>query len=303
MVEVRIPSTMVLNDYHLYNIEIQFESGVQVHKLSKRFSDFVEFKKELEDSLHKTIPYSLPSKFTALYQSRATTIEQRRVGLAEFLNGLLNDEQLRTHKLVGEFLYLPENTFTQEKEVPRLSQIEWLEVSKEVKSLLQSVRSKLFAKQANLFECKRILDTCEARIDQLNKYVHNDELGAGEVRRRKALVDQQRHECNELRVLSRGVATATEKPTFKRSLGKAKETEATKPLDNEQLYQQQQLLMNKQDTELDQLRSILNRQKQIGLTINEELSVQNELLQGLENQVDSSQQKMNSAKKKIGRIL
>ncbi|KAG7848911.1 hypothetical protein KL941_001729 [Ogataea angusta] len=218
---------MVLNDYHLYNIEIQFRPGVHVHKLSKRFSDFVEFKKELEDSLHKTIPYSLPSKFTALYQSSASTIEQRRVGLAEFLNGLLNDEQLRTHKLVGEFLYLPENTFTQEKEEQILSQIEWLEVSKEVKALLQSVRSKLFAKQANVLECKRILDTCEAKIDQLNRYVHNDELGAGEIKRRKAIVDQQRHECNELRVLSRGVATATEKPTFKRSLGKAKETEST----------------------------------------------------------------------------
>ncbi|KAG7748356.1 hypothetical protein KL929_001610 [Ogataea haglerorum] len=243
MVEVRIPSTTVLNDYHLYNIEIQFGPGVHVHKLSKRFSDFVEFKKELEDSLHATIPYSLPSKFTALYQSRATTIEQRRVGLAEFLNGLLNDEQLRRHKLVGEFLYLPENTFNQEKEEVSLSQIEWLEVSKEVKALLHSVRTKIFAKQANVFECKRILDACEAKIDQLNKNVHNDELGAGEVRRRKAIVDQQRHECNELRALSRGVTAAVEKPTFKRSLGKAKETEATKPLDNEQLYRQQQLLM------------------------------------------------------------
>ncbi|KAH3661646.1 hypothetical protein OGAPHI_006496 [Ogataea philodendri] len=307
MVEVRIPSTMVLNDYHLYNIEIVVSPERQVHKLSKRFSDFVEFKKELEASLHRTIPYSLPSKYSSLYKSKESTIEQRRVGLCEFLQGLLNDESLRNDTHVLEFLYLGENTFTASEAADGL-QTGWADESKSIKTLLQTVRSKLFARDTNLVDCKRIMDTCGAKLDKLERFQDEDGLGAGEKRRRQNVVGQQRKEYEELCVLVRSMINANglsspAKPAFKRSLGKAKETQETKPLDNQQLYQHQQVLMTQQDESLDQLRGILQRQKQIGLTINEELSVQNELLRGLDDQIDISQRKMNSAKTRIGKIL
>ncbi|KAH9982481.1 syntaxin [Lactifluus volemus] len=82
----------------------------------------------------------------------------------------------------------------------------------------------------------------------------------------------------------------------------AKETEQTRPLDDQGLLQLQQTKMDQQDTQLSQLTAILQRQKQLGTAISNELALHNELLDDLANDVDRVGGKLTSAKKQLNRL-
>ncbi len=339
MIEVSIPTTTSVNDYLLYNLEIQVTKTMSdTYKVSKRYSDFVEFKKSLETSLNSSIPYTLPSKYTNFYKSSEKIIDERKLGLTDFLSGILNDINLRSHDVVLNFLNLPRTTFVElaednltkrnnflnsstEEEIDSSSK--WLDNIRDVKSLLQDVRSKMFT-NANIIGCKKSLDSSKHRIDHLKSYLsQTQELGHGEINRRKDLLNQLIRDYEELSSLFTGLSLTTINKTplntnkntqrqqdeqfrstsTRRTLGKPKETHITQTMDNKQLLQQQQLTLSKQDQDLDGLRSIIQRQRQIGTAINEELGIQNDLLNGLRDQVDQSEQKIAVAKRKIGRIL
>ncbi|GMF99554.1 unnamed protein product [[Candida] boidinii] len=74
-------------------------------------------------------------------------------------------------------------------------------------------------------------------------------------------------------------------------------------MDNSELHQYQQQTMQSQDEDLIVLRKIIERQRQIGHAINEELNIQNEILDGFNSQVDESSRKITYAKKKISKIV
>ncbi|KAK9695548.1 hypothetical protein K7432_012896 [Basidiobolus ranarum] len=80
------------------------------------------------------------------------------------------------------------------------------------------------------------------------------------------------------------------------------ETEVTAGKNNEELLNFQQQLMENQDQNLDQFSSILERQKQLGLTIHQELDSQNQLLEELDDQVDRSGAKLKRASKLVKQI-
>ena len=81
-----------------------------------------------------------------------------------------------------------------------------------------------------------------------------------------------------------------------------KETEQTRPLDNQGLLQLQQASMDQQDTQLAQLTAILQRQKQLGVAINNELAQHMELLEGLSDDMDRAGGKLTAAKKQLNRL-
>ena len=81
-----------------------------------------------------------------------------------------------------------------------------------------------------------------------------------------------------------------------------KETEETRPLDDHGLFQLQQAKMDQQDAQLSQLTAILQRQKQLGTAINNELAQHIELLDGLSNDMDRVGGKLTSAKKQFNRL-
>jgi len=83
---------------------------------------------------------------------------------------------------------------------------------------------------------------------------------------------------------------------------KPKETEETRPLDDHGLLQLQQVKMDQQDTQVAQLASILQRQKQLGTAINNELVHHNELLDGLSEDMDRVGGKLTAAKKQLNRL-
>ncbi|KAI0004320.1 syntaxin [Russula compacta] len=81
-----------------------------------------------------------------------------------------------------------------------------------------------------------------------------------------------------------------------------KETEETRPLDDHGLLQLQQAKMDQQDAQLSQLTAILQRQKQLGTAINNELAQHIELLDGLSNDMDRVGGKLTTTKKQLNRL-
>lgn len=90
-----------------------------------------------------------------------------------------------------------------------------------------------------------------------------------------------------------------------RTLGQrapAKETEATRALDEAGLFASQQAQMDSQDAQLEDLATVLRRQKAMGLAINQELLEQTELLDSLDQQVDQTQNKMVGAERQMKKL-
>lgn len=60
--------------------------------------------------------------------------------------------------------------------------------------------------------------------------------------------------------------------------------------------------MADQDLDVEQLRKIVQRQRELGAAINNELEVQNDMLRMVNEDTDRVQAKMEIAKKRIGKI-
>lgn len=157
-------------------------------------------------------------------------------------------------------------------------------------------------------------------------------LGQGELRRRKDLVTAAKKERDALEtVLSTftsrntatkhesAAATAAEKEslfksgsgmsmasstaphTGRRVLG-AKETDRTRELDNAGVLQLQQQIMKEQDADVVDLTKVVTRMKEMGIQINDELQLQNEMLGMLDQDVDRLDDKLRIAKKRVDKI-
>ncbi|KAA8647258.1 hypothetical protein EYZ11_009231 [Aspergillus tanneri] len=146
-------------------------------------------------------------------------------------------------------------------------------------------------------------------------------LGEGELRRRKDLLINARKEKDGLEDLLNAMAAksrvdhaiasiqdkealvggAGKKPTRSgRVLGK--ETERTRELDNQGVLQLQKQMIQSQDQNVEELRKIVNRQKELGISINAELQYQNELLKLTDEDADRLQRKVDIGKKRIDKI-
>ncbi|KAF4160458.1 hypothetical protein CNMCM6936_003961 [Aspergillus lentulus] len=146
-------------------------------------------------------------------------------------------------------------------------------------------------------------------------------LGDGEIRRRKDLLVNARKEKNGLEDLLNAMAaksridnavasiqdkealvgSASRKPARSgRVLGK--ETERTRELDNQGVLQLQKQTMEDQDMSIEELRKIVQRQKELGIAINAELEIQNELLKLTDEDTDRLEKKIEIGKKRVGKI-
>lgn len=150
-------------------------------------------------------------------------------------------------------------------------------------------------------------------------------LGEGELRRRKDLLTAAKRDKEGLEnlldamiqksQLDSKVAQASEadrnalmsassasksRPARGRVLGK--ETDETRQLDNQGVLQLQKQKMQDQDLDVDELRKIVQRQRELGVAINRELEEQNEMLKIVDEDVDRLEGKIGVAKKRIGKI-
>ena len=83
---------------------------------------------------------------------------------------------------------------------------------------------------------------------------------------------------------------------------KAEETEETRPLDDRGLLQLQQNKMDTQDSQLEELSKLLQRQKGMGEEIHREIGEQTQMLEDIEGQVDKTGTKMARAKRQMNRL-
>lgn len=154
-------------------------------------------------------------------------------------------------------------------------------------------------------------------------------LGEGELRRRRDLLAAARAERDGLEKLSSSLASARgiregapstgDKATLLSGAGESSsrarmggrvlgaplpETERTRELDNGGVVQLQRQQMQEQDQDVDELARIIRRQKEMSLAIKDEVTVQNEMLDQMDRDVDRVEAKMkvaNSKARKLGK--
>ncbi|KAL3468457.1 hypothetical protein BJX64DRAFT_273429 [Aspergillus heterothallicus] len=151
-------------------------------------------------------------------------------------------------------------------------------------------------------------------------------LGDGELRRRRDLLINARKEkdgledlLNAMAAKSRvdsvvasvknketlfapGASSGGRKPPARSGRVLGKETDKTRELDNQGVLQLQQDTIKEQDMSMEELIKVIRRQKELGIQINEELEIQNEMLRMVDEDTDRVQQKMDIAKKRVGKI-
>lgn len=186
------------------------------------------------------------------------------------------------------------------------------------------------AAKSSLVKAGTLISALEEGLTHIQKLPASQRLGAGELRRRKDLLSAAKKDKEALEnllnamtqksKLDSAVANISEhtdllatgsgsntpnlvgnKPATRgRVLGK--ETKETRELDNSGLLQLQKQKIQDQDLDVDEIRKIVQRQRELGVAINQELEVQNEMLKMVDEDVDRVQDKINIAKKRIGKI-
>lgn len=222
---------------------------------------------------------------------------------------------------------------------PITDPVVWLDCHRDLKTQLQDARLNLTnrdqastpqkqheasaAAKSSLVRAGTLITALEEGLTNIQKVVDEgwggQKLGDGEIRRRKDLISSARKDKEGLENLLNAMVTKSKldsavasiqdkealvgsaKPkTGGRVLGK--ETAETRELDNQGVLQLQKQKMADQDLDVEELRKIVMRQKELGIAINQELEVQNEMLKMVDEDVDRVQGKINIAKRRIGKI-
>ena len=213
----------------------------------------------------------------------------------------------------------------------------WLDCHRDVKAQLHDARLHLTSRdqaaspqkqheasaaaKSCLVKVGGMINALEEGLKNIQQGSHSwgsQKLGDGEVRRRKDLIATAKKEKEGLENLLNAMAkksslddavaamqdtqklVGTKPRTGGRVLGK--ETAETRELDNTGVLQLQKQKMADQDLDVEELRRIVQRQRELGAAINNELEVQNEMLRMVDEGTDRVQAKVDIAKKRIAKI-
>ncbi|KAJ8603115.1 hypothetical protein MRB53_042257 [Persea americana] len=353
---ISIPQTSITNGtdgkpYTLYHVELQVPLRKQGTK--KRYTDFVNLQRDLSAQTGATPPATLPPKNwirRTVYNQSLT--EQRRAGLERYLQAIVDgeDNRWRSSGAWRQFMNLPSGTSTIDErgnlksstsqvKSTQLSPNEWLDVHRDLKSKLQTIRQQLKQREAantpqqqHSFsaDAKANLVRAAAMTAQLEQSLTpehgvdkpKNNLGEGEIRRRRDLVVSAKKEVQALEGVLKNMAAPRlaqpdkpnerEKDNLAKSTtaakkgrvlgGPAQETNRTRELDNNGVLQLQQQIMQEQDEDVMLLGSTINRLKDMGIMMNEELTIQNTMLDMVEGDVDRLQGKIDVGRKRIQKI-
>ena len=91
-------------------------------------------------------------------------------------------------------------------------------------------------------------------------------------------------------------------PRSSRKFGLGQETDVTRALDDQGLLSLQKSTLGQQEEMINSLSSVVSRQKEIGLAINQELTAQNRLLEDVDEGMERIGTNMGSANKRLSRI-
>lgn len=287
---IRIPTEIDIDGSTYYQIDIKLP--LRSYSIKKRYSDFEQLVDSLCNDLginHKDFPYTLPGK-RINWLNKYNVIEERKTGLADFLNGMINDRSLQNEREFISFLQLPKNFKFQDR--PQVNNENWHELYRKVKSdLLDLSKTGL-----NVIKLKeQIRKTIQPSITDLITSSATEDKA--ESQRRRDMISQLQSKIDEMLM-------PQQQSTFSRVLGgETKETEDTLPLNNQELLQHQVQIHQSQDQELEELRKIIARQRQIGETISTEVEEQNAMLDKFNEEVEQTTDKIKQARRRTRKIL
>ena len=214
----------------------------------------------------------------------------------------------------------------------------WLDVHRELKVVLQEARlyvasrdqtDTISASHEEAAAAKKALVHAGTLITSLDSGLKakmeawgNEMLGEGEVHRRRDLVETARKEKLDLERLLTAMVEKGQldliiesQPPLSRTAGPittagrkkggrvlGKETEKTMKLDNSEIVQLQKQMMEEQDVGIGAIGDVVRRQKELAIQINEELSIQDDILDMLDEDVNRTDSKIEVAKKRVDRI-
>lgn len=299
------------------------------HRVYRRFSEFWDLKSKLEKEFGTELPYELPQRQFGLWKQSSLdpdVIEERKIKLANFLQDLLNDSfdtKWKNSAQVCKFLKLSSNWNSHEPKNPDLpssreninNPTQWLTTFRDSKHLLESCkRGQASSVTRDLMQLRLVLHDLENALK-----AGKEQLGESEYGRRQNLLQTLRKDMNEFALQSNSTSNSDnkernedqlkqalfEEPSRPRSpkkpaVGRRRfgETEETTPLNNQQLLQLHKDNMSKQDLEMKQMHKIVQRQKNLSLAMNQELLQDNELVDSLNDDVDSTASKLRTANRR-----
>jgi regulator of vacuolar morphogenesis len=305
--------------------------------VKKRYNDFLSLHNSLISFTGVAPPLSPPKKhYFGSTVGNPNRTEERRAALEAYLNAILNaaDSRWRDSAAWRSFLALPAALPSVQQpggalpSGPITEPTQWLDSHREMKTLLHDARMWLSKRDAASAvaeqheasaAAKRCLVKASALISALDAGLKKAELLEGEVRRRRDLVAAARQDRDALEDLANSLsAKRRDEPTSGggkdrsalfagarggRVLGAPlPETETTRELDNEGVLQLQKQIIQQQDQGVDSLLKIVQRQKQMGVAIGEELDLQTKMLEQLGEDVDRVDKKTRVARKRADKI-
>ena len=348
-----VPNTTTGSDpkpYTIYNLAIS--TPLRTSILKKRYTDFVNLHSALTAAVGSPPPTPLPSKswFSRTVNNPQLT-EDRRKGLDAYVKSIeeTNDARWRTASVWRQFLGFPSSASSGKEEgskngevmtAPAMTANAWLDLHANLKTQLQEARTLLARREqatstilqhesgAGAKKCLVKANTLILRLEDglrgLQEGRSGDQLGEGEIRRRRDLLGRARKEREGLDGVlnawvmrnsspinsglgvaapegqkdqlfggasssyqSKGMPGAFPTPAKGRVLGgPAKETDRTRERNNEGVLQLQRQLMQEQDMDVEELNKTVRKMKELGIAINEELVEQQPLLDILDQDVD-----------------
>lgn len=334
MSKVTINDTSVSNNTTYYHITTKIP--LRTLTALRRYSEFDELVQGLCDQLGintKDFPYLLPPKSSIFTKNTAATVADRKLKLAQFLNQLIQDREIQNLLLLHDFLQLPVKfQFTSSllshkddsitdlviSDYKAIDSGKWLEYLRLFKSHISQLKTQ-YEDDTNInnkFGIRSklqliVLPNLTKLIKALESLYKNGQVDESELQRRRLLVKELNSEVTQLNLkIESGGDTGSKKTlmgsgkrVFGAPLATPQETKETLPLSNQELLQHQVQIHKDQDQELLELRKLIARQKEIGMTINQEVEEQNELLDSLNDQVDQTTEKLRGARKKAKQVL
>lgn len=327
---ISIPDYSDKNGAIFYRVHAKLPlRSIIVHK---RYTDFVTLVEDLSEELglsSNDFPYKLPSKAT-LFSNKKKVAECRKIQLCNFLNEVVMDRDLQNRKIFHQFLQLPNNfkftkdllgkesiddnddRFLIDQSISSIEKDQWLAYFRIVRSSVNKLdKGVAISEHANTREM--LLKYIRPNMDKLAKSLTNlsfsGAIDSHEFHSRETKLAQLHNDIESLLTNKDDLfrESAKSQDLFGRVFGRPqngspKETDDTIALDNRGLLQQQQQIHLEQDKEIEQLRKIIARQKQIGQAINSEVEEQNEMLDRFSDEVDLTSQKLQTARQKAKKI-
>jgi regulator of vacuolar morphogenesis len=306
---ITIRDTEIVDGVTYYQVHV--ELPLRSFSINRRYNEFEQMVSQLATNLGVGVgdlPYQLPAK--RWFRRTGETIDERKRELAKFLNSLVKDPEFLNSAVLKRFLEVPPNvTFDKHQfsggasrvlsvKPESIDESSWMEVYRTLKLQI----GEALASQDKVIVRSKVSTLLQPGIENLQVSLTrmSQKISKQELERRQVLLKDALKAIETL--LHNNVDQQTFKRTSKRVFGNVKESEDTISLTNKELLQQQVEIHKNQDREVEQLRHLIAKQRQIGQMINDEVEEQNAMLDDFQEQMDVTTNKLNSARQRAKKL-